>query len=255
MAAAMNQTPSSPSRDEAALKRRADGGFYLGMTVLMVLIVIAGFGPGIVDPSRRLAPLTPWVALHGVVFTAWLVLFAVQTRLVTTRRVGLHRRLGFAGAMLALLMVVSGYSTAVAMARRGFDLSGDQHVTDPMIPLVFQLGDLIAFAILVGLGVAHRRKPAVHKRLMYLATVGGLMSAPLAHAIGHLPQLRDKPAVILLPLGLLWASHAIHDRISSGRIHPLSLWGGVILFLWSNLRAAFIGPSSAWHEFGEWLIR
>ena len=38
---------------------------------------------------------------------------------------GLHRRLGLAGASLAIGLVVSGYMATVQMVRRGFDLSGD----------------------------------------------------------------------------------------------------------------------------------
>lgn len=236
-------------------RRRADGKFYVGMTIVLFAIVIAGFGPGMLNTSTRLAPLTLMVGLHGLVFTAWLVLFVVQTALITSRKVGVHRRLGYAGALLAVLMVVTGYFTAISMARRGFDLSGDLNAADdPMMPLVFMLGDLVTFAVLVGLGVAYRQRPAVHKRMLFLATVGGLMSAPLAHVIGHVPALRDKPAIILVPLVLLWASHAVYDRLSFGRIHPVSLWGAVVLFVGSNLRATVIGPSAAWHQFGAWLV-
>ncbi len=157
--------------------------------------------------------------------------------------------------VLALLMIVSGYLTAIAMARRGFDLSGDLNAAaDPMMPLVFQLGDLITFGVLVGMGISYRRRAAVHKRLMYLATVGGLMSAPLAHVIGHIPALRDKGVVILIPLSLLWMSHAVYDRLAMGRIHPVSLWGATIIFIWSNLRAVIIGPSATWHQFAAWLV-
>lgn len=235
-------------------RRRADSRFYVGMTIVLFAIVIAGFGPGIVNTSTRLAPLTLMVGLHGLVFTAWLVLFMVQTALITSRKVGVHRRLGYAGALLAVLMIVTGYSTAISMARRGFDLSGDLNAAaDPMMQLVFMLGDLVAFAVLVGLGVAYRQRPDIHKRMMFLAMVGGLMSAPLAHVIGHVPALRDKPAIILVPLVLLWVSHAVYDRLSFGRFHPVSVWGAVAIFIWSNLRAAIIGPSAAWHQFGAWL--
>ena len=245
----------SPGATTVFRRPATDGRFYVVMTMILFAIVVAGFGPGIVNPNTRLAPITLMVALHGMVFTAWLVLFLVQTALVTSRQVGLHRKLGYAGALLAVLMVVTGYSTAIAMARRGFDLSGDLNAAaDPMMPLVFMLGDLVSFALLVGLGVAYRRRPAIHKRLMFLAMVGGLMSAPLAHVIGHLPALRDMPAIILVPLVVLWGSHAVYDRISMGRIHPVSLWGAVALLVWSNLRAGLIGPSVAWHEFGRWLI-
>ena len=46
-----------------------------------------------------------------------------------------------------------------------------------------------------------------------------------------------------------------YDRVSRGRIHPVSLWGGILLFAWAGVRGIVIGPSTAWHEFVAWLIR
>jgi hypothetical protein len=199
--------------------------------------------------------MTLMVALHGAVFGAWLLLFAVQTTLVSSRNVATHRKLGAVGGVLAILMVGIGFKTAVELARRGFDLSGDLNsAANPFGLLAFQLGDLVTFTILIGLGIAYRRRADLHKRFMLLATVGPLMAAPLAHLMGHTPALRDKGPLILVPLVLLWSSHAVYDRLSRGRIHPVSLWGPVALFVWANLEATVIGPSAVWHRFAAWLI-
>lgn len=155
-------------------------------------------------------------------------------------------------------MVLTGYLTAIAMARRGYDLSGDliQSNGDPLELLVFQLGDILSFSILVGLAIWYRSNPAVHKRLMLLATVGSLMPAALTHIIGHSSVLREISApIIIIPLFMLLFAGAVHDRLSQGRIHPISLWGALALFIWANLRAAVIGPSDAWHSFAEWLVK
>ena len=230
--------------------------FYTGMALVAIAIVIAGFGPGFVKGAGRRAPVNLLVGLHGAVFTAWLLLFLAQTLLVGKGRLGAHRRLGYVGAALAVLMVVFGYTTAIAMARRGFDLSGDLNAAaDPLGLLVFQLGDLLSFGVLVGAAVWYRRRPEVHKRLMLLATVGSLMGAPLVHLISHIPPLRDtKAPVILIPFVLLYFASAVHDRLRRGRIHPVSLWGAVALFVWANLRAAVINPNPNWRQFAGWLV-
>ena len=225
------------------------------MALLAFAVVIAGFGPAIVSPGRRRAPLDLWVGLHAAVFTGWLVLFLVQTLLVGRGRIALHRGLGYVGTAFALLMVVFGYATAVSMARRGFDLSGDLNAAaDPLGSLVFQLGDLLSFAVLVAAAVWYRRRPEVHKRLLLLATVGSLMAAPLAHLLSHFPWARDKPPIILVPLVMLYSASAVHDRVTRGRIHPVSLWVPVALFVWANVRAAVINPSPAWRTFAAWLV-
>jgi hypothetical protein len=239
--------------------RRVEGRFYVGMAIVALAIAIAGFAPALLNTSSRRAPLTLAVGAHGVVFTAWLLLFLTQTLLVPRGRFIVHRRLGYAGVVLAVLMVVTGYATSIAMARRGFDLSGDFSAAsnfNPIILLVFQLGDLVSFGILVAAAVWYRGRPDVHKRLMLLATVGALMPAALAHIIGHSPYLREiKAPIILIPPAMLLFASAVHDRLSRGRIHPVSLWLALALFVWANVRAVIIGPSDTWHQFAAWLIR
>jgi hypothetical protein len=248
----------STTASEARRIQRTEGRFYVAMALVALLIAIAGFGPAAVDTDVRKGPLTWAVGAHGAVFSAWLLLFLTQSILVRKRSMTVHRRLGYAGAGLAVLMVVTGYFTAIAMARRGYDLSGDLVATvdDARTMLVFQLGDLVSFSILVGLAIWYRHRSDVHKRLMLLATLGTLMPAALAHIIGHSPVLREiKAPIILVPLIALLSASAVHDRLSLGRIHPVSLWVALALLVWANLRAALIGPSDAWHHFAAWLIR
>jgi hypothetical protein len=250
-----NTLVSATTTLDAAAVRRGEGWFYVAMGIVALILTVIGFGPAVVDTSSRKAPLTLAVALHGVVFSAWLILFLAQTLLVKSR-IEAHRRLGYAGAVLAVLMIATGYFTSIAMARRGYDLSGDLNAaSDPLGVLVFQLGDLVSFGILVAVAVWYRRRPEIHKRLMLLATVGALMPASLVHIIGHSTYLRDiKAPIILIPLVILLFSAAVHDRLTRGCIHPVSIWVPVVLLIWANVRAAIIGPSEAWHQFAAWLI-
>jgi hypothetical protein len=189
-------TTASATHDAVAA-RRGEGRFYVVMALVAMTLTVIGFGPAVVDTSSRKAPLTLAVAVHGAVFSAWLLLFLAQTLLIR-RRFAAHRRLGYAGAVLAALMIATGYFTSIAMARRGYDLSGDLNAAaDPLGVLVFQLGDLVSFGILVAAAVWYRRRPEVHKRLMLLATVGALMPASLVHIIGHSTFLREIKAPIL----------------------------------------------------------
>ncbi|MEO8125441.1 MAG: hypothetical protein ABJF23_33215 [Bryobacteraceae bacterium] len=166
----------------------------------------------------------------------------------------MHRRLGVIAVVLAVIMVPLGYASAMAMARRGFDLSGDLNLKggDLLYELVFPLGDLVTFAVLVPAGLWLRRKPMIHKRLMLLGTIGSMMPAPLAHFIGH--NFKSTPGIIVPMLAVLFLSPAAYDRIRIGRFQPISLWVGVLIFLWANVRAAILGPSEIWHHFARWLI-
>jgi hypothetical protein len=45
----------------------------------------------------------------------------------------------------------------------------------------------------------------------------------------------------------------IHDWLSRRRVHPIYIWGGVILFISGPLRAV-IGKSAAWESFARMLV-
>lgn len=228
--------------------------FYRGMGTLAAGLVIAGFAPALVMPVHARQPMTALVAAHASLCGAWIAFFLLQVGLVPAGRTDLHRRLGPLGGVLAAALVITGYVTAIAMARRGIAISGDPATArDPHSELVFPLGDLLTFGSFVGAALVWRRRRAVHVRLMLFATLGGLMPAALAHFLAYFPPPTGFP-VIVLPLTLLYLSHAIYDKVSTGRIHPLSLCGAIGLFVWANGRAAFIGPSETWHRLVAWLI-
>lgn len=155
--------------------------------------------------------------------------FLVQTRLVAARKLPLHRKLGYAATGLVLLILVIGHHTAIEAARHGYDLD---RTNDPLGLLIFPLGDLLAFAVLVTAGVAYRRRAAIHKRLMLFATIGAMMNAPLAHLISETPALFALPGIILPFQLLLLGASAVYDELSLGRVHPVSVWVGLGLFGW-----------------------
>ncbi len=237
--------------------RSAGRWFYAGMAIISALVCVVSFMPSIMDSSHRLGSYTALTMAHSIAFCLWPVVFIAQPLLVQTGRIALHRSLGAASIFLAAAMVVLGYATTIAMGRRGFDLSGDLGLNvDPpgaAFQMVFPLLDITVFGILIAAGYLYRRRAATHKRLMLFATVA-LLPAPFAHLIGHSPALRSfPPTIVLLILSTTFAS-AVYDFIRFRRIHPVSLWVGIGLFVADNLCATVIGPSAAWRQFIAWLV-
>jgi hypothetical protein len=128
--------------------------------------MIAGFS---VDVPRYLQenPSAPKVTyFHGAVFTGWILIVTVQVLLVLKERVAWHRKFGWFAAAWACLMAVMGPWAALASDA----VNLHQPVGDTAF-LSVQIVDLGGFLLLLACGIALRRNPAAHKRIMILATV------------------------------------------------------------------------------------
>jgi hypothetical protein len=75
--------------------------------------------------------------------------------------------------------------------------------------------------------------------------------------IGH--WLSFQPwAVVIFPLSFIafTSLSAVYDRVSEGRIHPVSLWIPILWLVWRVVVVVrLILPSTAWREFAAWLIQ
>ena len=246
-------------------KTFAERWYFTGMAMVMLVVSIAGFVPAIVHPVGRRAPLTLLAAAHGIVFFAWLLLFLTQSLLVATRRVGWHRKLGFASVLLLALIIPLSFTTAIELARRGFDLSGDQHIVahpqagktlelDAATASVFNFVGLLMFAMLAIAAICYRRRPEIHKRLMLFANIV-LMGPPITHFLGHFLPLVLTPATVLIPYTMFLLAGVARDYLVNKRIHPLTAVLAIGIFLAQPLNGAVIGPSAAWQHFVGWLAQ
>src|SRR6516162_2932141 len=115
---AIATTTTSPLRVDKEWRR--DRHFFTGMALVAAFTVFIGFAPTYYLKNVTGAPpLPPLVHVHGLLFTAWIILLMAQTSLVAMKRTDLHRRLGIAGAVLAGLMTVVAYVTALSALHRG----------------------------------------------------------------------------------------------------------------------------------------
>jgi len=220
----------------------------------MGITVMAGFArtyyvPLVAGGPRATLSGGPWTVLvhaHAMLFTAWMLLFIVQTALIAGRRVAVHRRLGVAGAVLGGAMVVAGVLTATANAARG----GAPPGVDPLVFLIVPLFDLVLFSGFLTTALVLRRNKEAHKRLMLLAYVS-IIAAAMARLPGVLPL--GPPAFFGLAL-MFVAAGVIYDFISRGRVHPVYKWGGAMLLISVPLRL-LISNTAVWRSFAEVLVR
>src|SRR6476469_2529822 len=232
-----------------AEERSRDHRFFTGMALASALTVFIGFARTYYLRSAFDGPPvpTPLVHLHGLVFTAWILLFIAQTSLVAAGRTDLHRRLGAVGAGLVVALLVVGWITAIAAARRGVTPPGGP---PPLAFLSVPMGTLAVFATLVVIGLANRSRRETHKRLMLLATIAQLPPA-IARCRFFLP---GGPLLAIGGTTLFVRVCMGYDRLSHGRIHSAFLWGGLFLIISLPVRFA-VGGTAAWGVIAEWLRR
>ena len=209
--------------------------FYFSFATFIAAAVFLGFARTFFlrrwFPSWAAAHAAPEFifVIHGIVSAAWLVLFIVQVALVGSRRVRLHRQMGWFGTGLAIAVVMLGIWGSLIAAGRptGF-------IDVPVSPLQFlavPLSLLLLFSIFVVLAILRRRDAQMHKRCMVLASLSLIEAAvgrwPLAFLRGGslLPFLSPLDLTVdLFLVPLVW-----WDLHSRRRLHPATLWGGLAL--------------------------
>jgi hypothetical protein len=225
--------------------------FYPAIALALALFSILGFWRTYYLRSfTDLPPLTLLVQLHGAAFTAWLVLFVVQTRLVAAHRVDLHMKLGITGVVIACLIVAVGLATVAAKA--ALPRIHPSGLTPPQFTIV-GLMSLSLFATFAGLGIAYRRRPSAHKRFMVLAMIAVL--TPPASRILSMLGLRENWTLLtpILPaVFIVWC--LVHDWRQHGKVHPVFAVGGAVIALAWPLRFV-IGRSEWYQPVGEWFAR
>lgn len=218
---------------------------YVVMALVIAGLTFAGFARTYYLKALFGAPPLPSLThVHGLAFTAWVLLLVAQTTLVGRERIDWHRRLGWAGVGLAATMIVLGVMMAVATARRDI-AAGRAH--EAMAFFILPLGDMVGFAALVVLAVYERARPAYHRRLMLLATLA-ILIAP----IGRLPGFTTTGAVVVNFIAVL-AVVPLYEWWTRGKPHPLSLWGGAAVFAWTFGRFA-VSETGPWLALAAWML-
>jgi hypothetical protein len=243
---------AATSAGASVTRRRSEHPFFVGSAIFALVLSLAGFLPGIVDPSRRNGPMSVLVMVHGLSMLGWLVLYLTQTILAATGRLANHRRHGLLAVVLMTVAVVSGIFATLEATRRGADLSGDlvrwSGQPDFVAAMILPFGDILVFGVFVTAALLYRLRPEAHKRLMYFAIVAGFLSAPLVHIIGHFAA---PPAIMWTIVALLVAS-GIHDKVVRGRVHPVS-WIAPPLIVASNLaRSILLSSTNVWSDLVGW---
>jgi hypothetical protein len=189
-----------------------DQYFYFFMSLLIPAVVVYGFsftvGKNLIHP---VIPRPLILYIHAAVFSGWLLFFMLQSALVRSNNVHWHRRAGWFGAALGVVIPVLGVSTSITMGR--FNILR-LHSTRAESALMIPLFDMVAFTGTFALAIYWRKKPEFHRRLILVATC-----ALTAASFGRFPKWLLPSELFYGGVDLLILLGVVRDMIVNRSIH------------------------------------
>jgi hypothetical protein len=169
---------TSPPR---AVPLRLGRFFHLAAALALIALMVTGFHrfffEGRAYPNRELTPpIRTLIIVHAAAMSGWMLVFLTQSILILSGKRRLHARLGKFAAVLAAAIVVLGLKLGVEAARvkpPGLLTGGLDAKQFLAIPVI----NVLLFGGFVTAGILYRRRAAVHRAMMLLATVAALAAA------------------------------------------------------------------------------
>lgn len=215
-----------------------DKYFYFAMSLLFPTFVVWGFSRTVdVNLFHAAVPRPLILWFHGAVFSSWVVFYIFQSVLVRTHNVKLHRFFGWFGAALGATMVPLGITTAIVMGR--FD-SYMLHQPDAEPFLIVPFYDMAVFGTLLTLAIAWRKKPELHRRLLFVAT-GGLLDAAFARF-----DFIFNHSLFFACVDLIIGVGVLRDLVVNRSIHRVYLIALPLLIVLQSLVIVTLRGQAAW---------
>lgn len=201
--------------------RNSDRAFFTTCAIWFLLMAFAGFFDTFYLRQNFLddyGPISTSLLVHGLIFTAWVALFAVQVTLIRFKHVSVHMAFGVAALVLLIAMLISGWYVVLEKTidgRKSIDEGG------------YNLAQ-IGFGVVVAfIGIANFKRPFVHKRLM-LAAAALLTVAAAGRALESLGFVFGWEFEIAKPLRKVFIAAPLvglvaYDAVSLRRIPWLAL--------------------------------
>ena len=231
------------------LRLRSDDLFFSGMAGVALIAVLGGFARTYFLAGLFRAPLPNLlVHIHGAAFTLWIVLFIAQIALVTARRVDLHRRLGLFVFVLAIVVIVLGTVTASDSLARHV-VKHPNMAEELRAFYAVPLFDMVLFSTFVYLGYRNRLQPAVHKRLMWFATLSLLDAGFDRWPLFDPYSLPVVNLICFIPLLLLMIGY---DWWSTGKVQRVTIWSTIFMLVVQQIRHP-LSHTAAWQRFAAWV--
>jgi hypothetical protein len=143
--------------------------FFKYSAIWFAITVFWAFAPSfyLLEIYDEYDPIPLHIIIHGVIFTLWIMIYAIQVLLIESKNIAMHKSIGLIGIIVMLLMIPSGLFPVL------FKFYSNMTSIDGAGHNVFRL---LSAYILFAFAIKYRRKPFIHKRLI-LGSMVMLMSA------------------------------------------------------------------------------
>ncbi|MBD9469590.1 hypothetical protein [Pseudoxanthomonas sp. PXM01] len=186
--------------------------------------------------------------LHAGLMLAWMAMLLVQSWLIRTRRVALHRQIGqFSYGVMPGVVLTALWLSHLRMAAAPAEMFGLQAML-----LYLGMAASLMLALFWGLAIRHRRDPARHARYMVATALVMIDPAMARLVLALLPEgVRFNPswggyAVTFVVLGLLMG---FERRTPHGRgVFPFVTAVFAINFVLMHL----VPGTQEWQTFARW---
>lgn len=245
----LTQAVSPTSKGTSLISRY----FYVGLGVLSFFFVALGFSYTYFIPmaaGKFSAPLL--YHIHGALYFLWILLVIAQPLLITQRSVRIHRKIGYVGFGLAIVMFFSGVVMAIVSGSR-IVAAGDGDTARAFLIVPFT--DMLLFGTFIGLSLTALKNPETHKRLIILATLAilpaafgrilGVNGIDPSTAAGFIIALLLKESLLILGI--------LHDLSFKRKIHPVYIWGGLAVVI-IHIGRDLLGGMSWWTDIARKII-
>jgi hypothetical protein len=191
--------------------------YFPAVSLAILILVLIAFSDNLFTDTGQESNRNPLLVVHGLFALAWVLLFFVQAMLIRSSAVIDHQRLGVLAVAIAVGVVVST-AWLFVVVWKGWDA----------MPFHVKANRLFlpAFAIAVALAVRWRKVPALHKRMILIATLFTLLPVN-DRAADHLainPYLFN-----IVVWNAFWLSLFAYDRLTAGRVQRVT-WTGFLAF-------------------------
>lgn len=220
-----------------------------------MLLAIVAFWPKYFSSILANQPLL--IHAHGISMTLWCLSLIVQPYLIKTKRLKIHRWVGTASYLLVPFFIISTLLLVHAILSPAIRLTNGHYY---FFTLVFNA--LVAFAILYGLAIYHRKNSGKHARYM-ICTVftmitpvtDRLISRYFRFIIDFVPRIDQIPVVPVagfLIADIILLGLILYDwRYSKSNYSFLVAWSVLLIYHVSVLTFYQFG---FWQVFTQWFL-